>query len=260
MLSDLRIAVLTDTHGNAFALKAVIQDLRRHAPDVIVNLGDQVWRQADPARALADQRALGAVEVRGKVEVRGNNDERLVTPAHELHPPHAHLQAWLAERLPRSELERIATLPTTASLADGAVLAAHGTPTTPWDSLLLGWDGTRYVRRPAHEIRERLIVPESTEVVLVGHMHREDVRVIDGRLLVSVGPVSSQGDGDPRARWALLRRHEGRWQVEARRVTYDWDAAARWEREHGPLEDAVDHVCPPNLPMDDVDGTLMALG
>ncbi|GMA14016.1 metallophosphoesterase [Deinococcus metallilatus] len=248
MPSDLSIAILTDAHGNAFALEAVIQDIRHHSPDVIVNLGDQVWGQADPVGALMLQRALGAVEV------RGNNDERLVTPAAELHPQLARLQAWLAEQLPRAELERIATLPTTASLVHGAVLAAHGTPATPWDSLLLSWDGSGYVRRPEHEIRERLNVAAATEVVLVGHMHREDVRSVDGCLLVSVGPVSSQGDGDPRARWALLTRRGGRWQMEARRVEYDWDAAASWEREHGPLEDAVNHACPPNLEMRDFNG------
>lgn len=253
MSPEVRVAVLTDVHGNAFALKAVLQDIRRHAPDVIVNLGDQVWGQADPAAALTEQRALGAVEV------RGNNDERLVTPAAELPPQYAHLQAWLVDQLPRSELERLAALPTTASLVDGVVLAAHGTPTTPWDSLLLGWDGTGYARRPAHEVRERLSVPEGTEVVLVGHMHREDVRVIDGRLLVQVGPVSAQGDGDPRARWALLTCRDGRWRVEARRVTYDWAAAAKWEREHGPI-DAVNHACPPDRPMYNFDGTRVPLG
>jgi len=248
MRSNLRIAVLSDSHGNGFAMSAIAKDIQRHSPDVIVNLGHQVWGQADPVEALAIQGSLGAVEV------RGNNDERLIMPAQDLHPSLAALQAWLADQLPSAELERIATLPTTASLVDGAVLVAHGTPVTPWDSLLLSWDGNGYVRRPAREVRERLLTPEvteGTEVVLVGHMHREDVRVVDGRLLVSVGPVSSQGDGDPRARWALLTQRDGRWEVEARRVEYDWDGAASWERAYGPLRDVVEHACPPNLPLRD---------
>ena len=83
---------------------------------------------------------------------------------------------------------------------------------------------------------------------------------MDGRLLVNVGPVSSQGDGDPRARWALLKRCQGRWVLEARRVEYDWAAAAKWEHEYGPLKDAVDHTSPPSLPMRDLDGTLIVSG
>lgn len=250
MSSELRIAVLTDGHGNGFALEAVARDIQRCAPDIIVNLGDQLWGQADPVAALAYQQALGAIEV------RGNNDERLLAPVAELHPQLVALQVWLAQQLPQSELRRIATLPTTANLADGAVLATHGTPTTPWDSLLVTWDGTENGRRPENEIRERLTVPDETEVVLVGHMHREDVRVLDGRLLVSVGPVAFQNDGDPRARWSLLTCRQGRWEVEMRRVIYDWNAATKWERQHGPLEDVTDHACPQNLFLRDFEASL----
>ncbi|MFC4427701.1 metallophosphoesterase family protein [Deinococcus navajonensis] len=198
MPADPALAVLTDVHGNGFALEAVIQDIQRPAPDVIANLGDQGWGQADPVRALQLQRALGAVEV------RGNNDERLVMPAAALSPPLARLQSWLAQQLSPAELERLAALPTTASLAQGAVLMAHGTLASPWDSLLLGWEGAGYVRRPEAEIRQRLERLAPAEVVLVGHMHREDVRRLDGRLLVSAGPVSAQVDGDPRTRWLHL--------------------------------------------------------
>ncbi|MFC4638980.1 metallophosphoesterase family protein [Deinococcus hohokamensis] len=242
MPSDLRVAVFSDVHGNGFAMAAVAADIRRQGPDLCMNLGDQLWGQADPVRALEQQQSLDAVEV------RGNNDERLIMPAADLGPALAPLQAWLAPQIPAAELQRIAPLPTTASLAGGAVLAAHGTPASPWDSLLLGWNSSGYVRRPEPELRQRLPLETAAEVVLVGHMHREDVRHLDGRLLVSVGPVSAQGDGDPRARWALLTRRAGRWAVEARRVVYDWNAADAWERQHGPLA-AVDHARPPELPL-----------
>ncbi|WP_261663449.1 metallophosphatase family protein [Deinococcus sp. Marseille-Q6407] len=52
MSADLRLAVLSDVHGNAFAAQSVIQDIRSCAPDLTVNLGDQVWGQTDPLRAL----------------------------------------------------------------------------------------------------------------------------------------------------------------------------------------------------------------
>ena len=108
------------------------------------------------------------------------------------------------------------------------VLAAHGTPTSAWDSLLLSWDGHTCAHRPGAKILERLNVPESVEVVLVGHMHRESTRRVGGACssLVSMGPVTDQNDGDPRARWALLIRRKGSWSVQHRRVEYDTQAAA----------------------------------
>lgn len=242
MPPDLTIAALSDVHGNAPAAEAVIADIGRAQPDVIVNLGDQVWGQANPGRALELQRALGAAEV------RGNNDERLTLPAERLSPAHARLQAWLAGHLPQSERERLAGLPLTASLADGAVLAAHGTPVSPWDSLLLEWNGSTYVRWSAGEIEDRLgrDLPAGVEVVLVGHTHREDVRAFGDLLLVNVGAVSFQNDGDPRARWTRLTRRRGRWSAESRRVAYDWNGAAAWIRANRPVfEEEVDlHLHP----------------
>ena len=49
----MRLAVLGDVHGNAFALDAVLADVRSAAPDALFNLGDTVWGGADPARAWA---------------------------------------------------------------------------------------------------------------------------------------------------------------------------------------------------------------
>ncbi|MDB5045175.1 MAG: metallophosphoesterase [Deinococcus sp.] len=224
MAQDISIAVLTDVHGNAFAAEEVIADIRKAQPDIIVNLGDQVWGQANPAAALELQLALNAVEV------RGNNDERLILPTHQLTPAHIRLQAWLAHQLPERERERLATLPLTALLAEESVLAAHGTPASPWDSLLFTWDGQAFRQRSDHEVRERLDIPSSVEVVVVGHMHREEVRMLDGRLLINVGPLSFQNDGDPRARWALLTRRNNAWSVRHRRVAFNYQACAAWIR------------------------------
>lgn len=247
MPQDLTVAALTDVHGNAFAAQAVIADIRRVQPDVIINLGDQVWGQADPRRALEFQSALRAVEV------RGNNDERLTMPAEHLIPEYIRLQTWLAERLPESERVRLATLPLTATIAEGTVLVAHGTPASPWDSLLLNWDGAAFTRRTEREIQERLDLPDGVEVVLVGHSHREDVRTLRGRLLVNVGAVSFQNDGDPRARWTLLRRRREVWSVEHHRVPFDWDAAAAWVLANRPVfpEEVDLHVRPVDQPLPD---------
>lgn len=247
MSSDLTVAVLSDVHGNAFAAQAIIDEIREFQPDLIVNLGDQIWGQADPLRALDSQRALQAIEV------RGNNDERLTMPEPELGTAYLAFQQWLTQHVPATELHRLATLPLCVDVADGTILAAHGTPISSWDSLLLGWDGAAYVRRPEAEIRQRLFASATAEVVLVGHMHRENVRRVDGRLLVSVGAVSSQTDGDPRARWGLLTRRAGRWHVEFRRVVYDWDAAAAWDRRHrlGLGDDTDWYARPVNVPIRD---------
>jgi len=218
----VRVAVLSDVHGNAFALDAVLRDVHACSPDVTVNLGDGVTGRADPARAYELQRALGAVEVLGSAEPHLTRDDALNT--------------WLRAQLPEGALEHLTTLPLTARAVDDELLACHGSPLDPAGHLLWVWRRGPYEARSAPDLRA-LVAPLAARVVLCGHTHREGVTRIDDTLVVNVGAVSLQVDGDPRARWALLERREGRWWVELRRVPYDVEAAARWVRAHAPDPD-----------------------
>lgn len=221
MSTTLRVAVITDAHGNSLALEAVVADLHKHAPDLILNLGDQVWGQVDPLAAYELQASLGAIEV------RGNNDEKPFIDRPNRPLLEGRFVEWLFGRVPREALERLASLPVSATVLDGTLLAAHGTPKSPWENLLWEVEGDGLVPRPERDVlRDLAGVDETVKVVVVGHTHQERVLQLGGRLLVNVGPISWQADGDPRARWTLLERRAGRWAVEQRRVVYDWHAAA----------------------------------
>jgi len=232
MPSSSAIAFISDVHGNALALEAVLSNIRRHAPDLVVNLGDQVWGQVDPLGAYELQASLDAVEV------RGNNDEKPLLGPGRLPAFEQSFAAWLSERVPQVALERLAALPLSATLLDGQVLAAHGAPASPWKNLLWRLEGDGLVPQADADVRRDLAgVAEDVEVVVVGHTHVERVLELDGRLLVNAGPVCWQKDGDPRARWTLLTRRGGRWTVEQRRVEYDWHAAARAVMANAPVFD-----------------------
>ena len=226
---DCRIAVLSDVHGNAFALEAVLSELKQTAPDLTVNLGDQVEGSADPARAYALQATLGAVEV------RGNNEEKL-WPGGRRSPITQRYGAWLDSQLDPAALAHLAALPLTAALLGGEVLACHGTPWSAWDSLLWVWDSRigAYRARDPRELRP-LLQPLEAGVVLCGHTHRPGATQLGDTLLVNAGAVSDQVDGDPRARWTLLTRHAGHWSAEFRATPYDVAAAVAWSRAHSPF-------------------------
>ena len=231
--SSLRVAVISDVHGNAFALDAVLADLRAASPDLILNLGDQLEGAADPARAYALQAALGAVEV------RGNNEEKL-WPGGRRTPLSLEYGAWLEQHLPPEALSRLAALPLTAQVE--GVFACHGTPASAWESLLWVWQadlslgagGGFYRSRDPRELG-RLVGPLGASVVVCGHTHRPGGTRVGGTLVVNAGAVSDQVDGDPRARWTLLERRGGHWSVDFRVVAYDAAAAVQWARQHSPF-------------------------
>ncbi|GAA0515023.1 metallophosphoesterase family protein [Deinococcus depolymerans] len=223
--------MISDVHGNAFALEAVLREVRRHSPDLIVNLGDQVEGSADPARALMLQAELAAA---GTLEVRGNNEEKL-WPGGRRSPLSMSYGAWLAANTDPALLARVAALPLTARSGD--LLAFHGTPQSAWDSLLWEWDAGGYYRaRDPRSLRAQ-VEPLNAAVVVCGHTHRPGVTRVGDTLVVNAGAVSDQVDGDPRARWTQLDRVNGHWAVTFHAVPYDIDAAVTWAATHTPFGD-----------------------
>ncbi len=70
----MRVAIVSDIHGNRRALEAVVADLRQIAPDVVVHGGDLAAGGAHPAEIIDQVRSLGWPGV------RGNTDEMLWAP------------------------------------------------------------------------------------------------------------------------------------------------------------------------------------
>lgn len=222
----MRVAVISDVHGNAYALEAVLREIEQASPDLIVNLGDQIEGSANPALAAELQAALGAVEV------RGNNEEKL-WPGGRRNALSVQYGAWLAEQVPAATLAHLAALPLTARV--GELLICHGTPESAWDSLLWVWDQDGFYRsRDPRELR-RLTEPLGAEVVLCGHTHRPGATRVGDTLVVNGGSVSDQVDGDPRARWTLLEQERGHWNVDFRATAYDIEQAVEWSRKHSPF-------------------------
>jgi 3',5'-cyclic AMP phosphodiesterase CpdA len=74
MTDKMRIAIVSDTHGNIRAFQAVLADLRWIAPDLVVHGGDLAFGGARPAEIIDHVRSLGWLGV------RGNTDEMLWAP------------------------------------------------------------------------------------------------------------------------------------------------------------------------------------
>ena len=243
-LWGVRVAVISDVHGNAYALEAVLAEVRAAAPDLVVNLGDQVEGAADPARAYALQAALGAAEV------RGNNEEKL-WPGGRRSAISREFGAWLETQVGAAALERLAALPLTLRVE--GLFVCHGSPTSAWEHLLWVWDHGRpgrqdqqgeagfYRSRDPRELRE-VVEPLGAEVVLCGHTHRPGATRVGDTLVVNAGSVSDQADGDPRARWTLLERRAGHWTTDFRAVAYDVEGAVAWGRTHSPFGEYLGHL------------------
>jgi len=225
----MKIAVLSDIHGNLAALEAVLGDAATRGADKMVNLGDIVSGGLHP-RETADR-----LIPLGLPTIRGNHERQLLTLSYDrmsLSDRHA------AGELRIDQIEWLRSLPETL-LLPGGVLMVHGTPASDLAYFLetVTRSGLR-AATPA-EVEERARGADAA-LILCGHTHVPRlVRLGDGRLIVNPGSVGLPAyaddrpfphvveNGSPHARYALVEQRGEAWSAELIAVDYEWEAAAR---------------------------------
>lgn len=219
----MRIAVISDIHGNCLALESVLEDIEDQGVDMTLNLGDLVSGPLEPGRT-ADLLLASDFPT-----IAGNHDRYLIGDA-----PLAPVDAYVRADLSTAHLDWLAELPGTLAI-NGEIFMCHGTPrsdSTPW---LDAWFRGRDVTLPD----EARVTAEAEgfdfPVLLSGHTHvARSVRLRDGRLVVNPGSVGLQMYyGSPDARYAIVDRRRGKWSVSIRVVPYDHEAAARQAVQRG---------------------------
>jgi putative phosphoesterase len=208
----LRIAIVSDIHGNLTAFEAVLADLRETAPDLVLHGGDLVHGGSSSPEIIDRIRDLGWPGV------LGNTDEMLFRPeslkefaggSPALSPMWAAIEEMAAAdraALGEDRLRWLRALPLTRVHRPMALV--HASPATPW-------------RAPAPEAGdaelESVYGPLGWPVAVYGHIHRPFVRRLPALTVVNTGSVSLSYDGDPRAAYLLLDRRE----PFIRRVEYE---------------------------------------
>lgn len=232
----MKIAVLSDIHGNLAALDAVLADVARRGVDLTVNLGDILSGPFDPV-ATADR--LIALDL---PTIRGNHERQLLTLDRAAMGAS---DGYAADRLDAGHRAWIASLPTSLRIGSD-VLLCHGTPTSDLDYYLdhVGPDGARAATPDEIEARSD---GEGAALILCGHTHvPRSHRRAGGGLIVNPGSVGlpaydddrpfphAMESGSPHARYAIAERDtDGRWTAELIPIDYDWDRAAHIAEQRG---------------------------
>ncbi|NKB16360.1 MAG: metallophosphoesterase family protein [Sphingomonadales bacterium] len=178
----MRVAVIADIHGNADALRAVLQDIRDQSPDAIINLGDCF---SGPLDAGLTATLLGEAEI--ALTVRGNHDRWLLAEGDG-----DDWDALARKQLSPDALAWLAALPVTGVLDE--VFACHACPKDDLTGLLevSQADGTR--NRAGLDHITRLAERVDHRVMLCGHTHvARALHLADGRLVVNPGTVGCPG-------------------------------------------------------------------
>lgn len=232
----MKFAVLADIHGNAFALQAVLADMRRFGVERAVNLGDHFSGPIDPAGTAA---LLAPLDF---PSIRGNHDRWLIESPPDAMGPSDRVAL---DALGPTDLDWLKQLPTVQSAFDDVFLC-HGTPQSDVTYWLerVNPDGT--VRPASRSEVAQGAIGVDANVILCGHTHiPRVVRLDDGRMIVNPGSVGCPGydddqpvyhrvqTGTPNASYAVIEGAGKDRHVTFRSIPYDSDGASRLALFHG---------------------------
>jgi putative phosphoesterase len=210
----MRIAVVSDLHGNLAALEAVAEDLERERVDLVVHGGDLVTTGPRPAEVLDRVRELGWAGVVGNTDemlwdasARAEQERKAPRLVGWLHQLFETLAPWARERLGQERIDWLRRLP--REWRSERLLVMHASPQDLWRAPLPDASDT--------ELRT-VFGEQGAELVVYGHIHQPYVRALNSGLTVAnSGSVGLPYDGDWRASYLLLE--DG--QAAVRRVAYD---------------------------------------
>lgn len=231
----MRVAMISDIHGNGVALESVLRDIEEQRVDQIVCLGDVAVGGPQPRQVIERLQALGCPVV------MGNADAELLAPVHEA-------TAWFRDQLTPEHLGYVSTFAPTVAVTMGegtTLLCFHGSPRSYLDVIM--------VTTPSQEIGP-MLSGHHAMLFAGGHTHVQMVRRYKDRIIVNPGSVGLPFDQNPwtddvpreeirLAPWAeygILTYTGGQFSLELRRVPLDvaelkraalassWPGAAEW--------------------------------
>ena len=205
-----RVAVLSDVHGNAPALEAVLAEVERAEADLIVFGGDLTWGPL-PEETFELVRGLGARFV------RGNADRAVLENVSE-----SEREQWMQAHHTDEMRELLASFEEQVVVEVdglGAVRLCHGSPRTDEECVT--------PETPEERVREFSAGVEE-HVIVTAHVHIQFDREVAGIRSVNAGSVGLPYEGRPGAYWALLGPD-----VELRRTEYDVDVTIERYRRSG---------------------------
>lgn len=219
----MRIAFISDIHGNFTALQAVLADIKLQNVDQIVCLGDVVTLGPQPKEVLNKLNELNCVVI------KGNHDAALIDPEEsEKFEITEHLIPdlyWCRNHLTRDDLNIIDAYKSTyeIELPNGVViLCFHGSPLSPTDII--------QATTPP-ELLDKYLEGQRATVFIGGHSHIQMYRRHGDKLILNSGSVGNSfafaySPGNvpsllPWAEYTIISQNENYLDVDLRRVHFD---------------------------------------
>jgi predicted phosphodiesterase len=231
----MRIAAVSDIHGNLGALNAVLADISGRGVDVTVNLGDIL---SGPLQPIETADRLIALEL---PTISGNHERQVLSMRLD---DMGASDRYAADTLGDRQRQWLTTLPKTLRLS-AEIFLCHATPTSDVECYLEDICDGELVATSLKCIEQRTVGCDAA-LIFCGHTHiPRVVHLTTGQIIVNPGSVGIQAYdghhpvahrvevGSPHARYAIAEHSASGWIVQLIAVPYDWESAARLAQLRG---------------------------
>jgi putative phosphoesterase len=221
----MKVAFISDIHGNALALESVLEDIHKKNVDKIYVLGDLCYRGPEPKRSLELVHSLNT-EV-----IKGNADEWVVRGVRQGEVPEKVLELmnterdWTVTQLEPSDIKYLENLPTQIQYEDHGVVvnAFHATPNSLFD-----------VVPPAADdevLQTTLMKSNDAQIYIYAHIHKPYIRYLNGKVVMNIGSVGLPFDGLTKSSYGLVEIEEGSLRTSIERVDFDVERVVELYKE-----------------------------
>ena len=214
----MRIAIVSDIHGNLLGLDAVMQDLEKTAPDEVWCGGDLGWLGPWASECIARVREAGWITVKGNTDVWITGDPQTIDDPEQ----RKKLEAIAGSHaISQDDATWLTNLPLGHS-GSGSILLVHGTPQSPFVG-----------PQPTDPSSEFSPYESKAALVVYGHVHQAFTRrLADQTIVCNTGSVGLPADG-PFASYLLIDQVGPDWVINHRRVEFDRRGALAQSKHQG---------------------------
>lgn len=216
----MRLAFISDIHGNATALESVLQDIKRQNIDEVYVLGDLCYRGPEPLASLNLVQSLDTKVIKGNADewvVRGVREGEVPDEAYNMMNKE---RDWIVEKLDDESIDYLKNLPTELQLECNAkkIHAFHATPTSLFDVVLPD---------ASDDILKEKMMSNEADVFIYGHIHKPYIKFINGKCIINTGSVGLPFDGLNKPSYAIVEIENDKIEAKIIRVDYEVDTVIK---------------------------------
>lgn len=181
-----KIAIISDIHGNVWALEKVLKDIEYRNVDLIINLGDSLYGPLKPMETYK------IIQSSNMVSISGNQDRDIIDSI-ENHSRNETMQ-YVLNDLSTGAINWLKSLPYSKTLND-TIFAIHGTPDSDITYLLEDLHQGFIEVNSEDKINEYLKNMHH-KIILCGHSHKPRIVSTENTLIINPGSVGLQAYDD----------------------------------------------------------------